>query len=84
MKHKKLSSMHYLIVNISGLDGDSLEDGALGCTTYSETTSTVVVLVDGADENGGGGGWHTGGADGFHACESTEDACNKTNVEGGL
>jgi hypothetical protein len=64
MKHKKLSSTHYLTVNISGLDGDSLADGALGCTTCSETTSTVAVSVDGADGNGGGGGWHTGWCDG--------------------
>jgi hypothetical protein len=48
--------MHYLTMNISGIDGDSLEDGALGCTTCSETTSTVAVSVDGA-ESGGGGGW---------------------------
>jgi hypothetical protein len=56
MKHEKLSSMHYLTMNISGIDGDSLADGALGCTTCSETTSTVAVSVDGA-ESGGGGGW---------------------------
>jgi hypothetical protein len=51
MKHKKLSSTHYLTVNISSLDGDSLADGALCCTTCSETTSTVVVSVGGADGN---------------------------------
>jgi hypothetical protein len=85
MIHKKLSSTHYLTVNISGLDGDSLENGALGCTPCSEETSTLVDLVDGANVNGGGGGWHTGtstvdgcdgrgGADGWLACESNEDA----------
>jgi hypothetical protein len=44
MKHKKLSLMHYLTMNISGLDGDSLADGALGCTT-----STVGVSFDGVE-----------------------------------
>ena len=48
--------MHYLTVNISGIDGDSLEDGALGCTTYSKTTSIVAISVDGA-ESGGVDGW---------------------------
>jgi hypothetical protein len=48
--------MHYLTVNISGIDGDSMADGALGCTTYFETTSTMAVSVDGA-KSGGGGGW---------------------------
>ena len=52
--------MHYLTMNISGIDGDSLADGALGYTTCSETTSTMVVFVDGA-ESGGVGGWETGG-----------------------
>jgi hypothetical protein len=56
IKHKKLSSMHYLIANISSIDGDSLADGALGCTTYSKTTSTVAVSVDGI-KSGGGGRW---------------------------
>jgi hypothetical protein len=84
MKHKKLSSMHYLTVNISGLDEGSLENGALDCKTFSETTSIVAVSVDAANENGGQGGWHIGGADGCPACESTEDACNGTDVEGGL
>ena len=53
MKHEKLSSMHYLTVNISGIDGDSLVDGALGCTTYSKTTSTVAISIDGAESGGG-------------------------------
>ena len=44
--------MHYLIVNILGINGDSMEDGALGCTTYFETTSTITIFVDG-DESGG-------------------------------
>jgi hypothetical protein len=56
MKHEKLSSIHYLIVNISDIDGDSLEDGALSCTTWSETKYTMEVSIDG-DESGGGGGW---------------------------
>ena len=30
------------------------------------------------------GGWHTGGADGCPACESTEDACNKIDDKGGM
>jgi hypothetical protein len=68
MIHKKLSSTHYLIVNISGLDGDFLANGALGCTTCSKETSTMETLVDGADGNGGGGGWHT--------CTSTVDGCD--------
>ena len=55
MKHKILSSMHYLTVNISSLNGDSLEYGALGCTPFSETTSTVVVSVDGDNGNAKGG-----------------------------
>jgi hypothetical protein len=55
MKHKTLSSIHYLTVNILGTDGDSLEYGALGCTTCSKTTSIVAVFVDGAKS--GGGGW---------------------------
>ena len=55
MKHIKLLLMHYLTVNISGINGDSLVDGALGCTTWSETTSTVAVSVDGADGNVEGG-----------------------------
>jgi hypothetical protein len=44
-------------MNISGLDGDSLENGALGCTIFSEETSTMVTLVDWDDGNcvwGGG------------------------------
>ena len=52
--------MHYLIVNISGIDGDSLADGALGCTTFSQKTYVVAIFVDGA-ESGGGGGWYTCG-----------------------
>jgi len=52
--------MHYLTVNISGIDGDSLEDGALGYKTCSNTTSTVVVSIDGV-KSGGGGGWYTCG-----------------------
>jgi hypothetical protein len=47
--------MHYLIVNILGIDVDSLEYGALGCTTCSETTSTVTVSIDGAKSGGGSG-----------------------------
>ena len=46
--------MHYLTLNILGLDGDSLVDGALGCTTLSERTSTLEVSVDEADGNDGG------------------------------
>ena len=38
-------------MNISGLDGDSLTGGALGCTSFSGTTSTMVVSVDGVDGN---------------------------------
>jgi hypothetical protein len=55
MKHKKLSSIHYLTMNISGLDEDSLVDGSLGCTTYSETTSIVAISIDGDNGNDGGG-----------------------------
>jgi hypothetical protein len=55
MKHKKLSSMHYLTLNISGIDGDSLEAGALGCTTFFEIASIVIVSVNGAKSGGGGG-----------------------------
>jgi hypothetical protein len=84
MKHKKLSSMHYLTMNISGLDGGSLENGALDCKTFSETTSIVAVSVDAVDINGGQGGWNIGGVDGCPMCESIEDACNRTDVEGGL
>jgi hypothetical protein len=94
MIHKKLSSTHYLTVNISGLSGELLEGGALGCTTYSKETSTMVALVDGANGNGGGGGWHMGastvdgcdgrgGADGWPMGASTEDAPNKKYVGGG-
>jgi hypothetical protein len=46
--------MHYLTLNILGLDGDSLADGALGCTTLSERTSALEVSVDEADGNDGG------------------------------
>jgi hypothetical protein len=95
MIHKKLSSTHYLTVNILGLNGDSMENGALGCTTFSEKTSIMVVSVDGVDGNGGGSGWNIGasivygcdgrdGVDGWPACESNEDVCNKTYVGGGL
>ena len=84
MKHKKLSSMHYLTVNILGLDGDSLAYGALGSTTFSETTSTMEFSIDGADGNDGGGGWHICGAYWCPTCESTEDTCNKTGLVGGL
>jgi hypothetical protein len=69
MKHKKLSSMYYLTVNISSLDGDSLANGKIGCTTCSETTSIVAVSVNGADGNGCRGGWHTGGVDGWVAMD---------------
>jgi hypothetical protein len=48
--------MNYLIMNISGIDGDSLVYGALGCTTCSETPYTMEFYVNG-DESGGGGGW---------------------------
>jgi hypothetical protein len=41
--------MHYLTINITGLDGDSLVARAIGFTTCSETTSTMEVLVDGVD-----------------------------------
>ena len=60
MKYEKLSSIHYLTVNISGIDGDSLEDEALGCTNFYNTTSILIVSIDG-DESGGGGGWYTCG-----------------------
>jgi hypothetical protein len=94
MIHKNLSSTHYLTVNISGLDGESLTGGVLGCTTYSEETSTVEASVDGTDGNGGGGGWHMGastvdgcdgrgGVDGWTVGASTEDAWNKKDVGGG-
>jgi hypothetical protein len=33
MKNKKTSSMYNITMNISSLNGDSLEDGAPGCTT---------------------------------------------------
>jgi hypothetical protein len=52
--------MHYLTVNISGIDGDSPTNGALGCTNCSETTSTVVVSVDGAKSGGRVGGRQVG------------------------
>jgi hypothetical protein len=95
MIHKKISSTHYLIVNISGFDGDLLEKGALGCTTYSEETSTMESSVDGANGNGGGHGWHTctstidgyngrGGTYAWFACESNEDMCNKKYVGVGM
>ena len=66
MIHKKISSTHYLTVNISGLDGDSLADGALGCTNFYEATSTITVSVDKADGNGGGGGIHVVLMGGLH------------------
>jgi hypothetical protein len=56
MIHKKLSSTHYLNVNILSLDGDSLGNGALGCTPYSEETSIMASSVYGADGNDGGVG----------------------------
>ena len=95
MIQKKLSSTHYLTVNISSLDGESLESEALGCTTCFEETSTVEASVDGADGNGGGGGWKytcasivdgcygRGGVDGWSVGESTDDAWNKIDVGGG-
>ena len=49
--------MHYLTLNILGLDGDSLANGALGCTTLSERTPTLEVSVDEADGNDGGALW---------------------------
>ena len=55
MIHTNLSSRHYLTVNISNLDGESLIGGALGCTSFSETTSTMVVSVDGTNGNDEGG-----------------------------
>jgi hypothetical protein len=60
MIHKKISSTHDLTVNISDLDGESLEGGSIGCTTCYEASSTMETSVDGADGNGGGGGWHMG------------------------
>jgi len=68
MIHKNLLLTHYLIVNISGLDGDSLTIGVLDYTTCSEATSTVVASVNGVDGNGGRGGWQTGASimDGFN------------------
>ena len=60
MKHIKILSMHYLTLNISGIDGESLEDGELGCTTCSKTTSNVAVFVDGSKSGGGVGGRHMG------------------------
>jgi hypothetical protein len=94
MIHKKLSSTHYLTMNISGLDGESLAGGALRLYNLLQETSIVVASVDGANGNGGGGGWHTGastvdgcdgrgGADGWHVGASTEDAPNKKYVGGG-
>jgi hypothetical protein len=81
-------------VNISGIDGESLAGGVLGCTTCSEETSIVEASVDGADGNGGGGGWHMGastvdgcdgrgGVDGWPMGASTEDAPNKKDIGGG-
>jgi len=72
-------------MTISGLGGESLVDGALDYTIYSEETSIVVASVDGADGNGGGGGWNMGastmdgcdgrgGVDGWPAAESIGDA----------
>ena len=43
--------MHYFTVNISGLNGDSMADGVLGCTTCSEKTSIVAVSANGVDGN---------------------------------
>jgi hypothetical protein len=59
MIHKNLSSTHYLIMHMLGIDGDSLVGGALGCKICSEETSIVEASMDGANGNGGGGGWHT-------------------------
>jgi hypothetical protein len=94
MIHKNLSSTHYLTMNISGLGGDSMEGGALGCRTCDEATFTVVASMDGDDGNGGGGGWHMGastvdgcdgrgGLDGWPMCASTKDVSNKKDVGGG-
>ena len=47
--------MHYLTVNISSLNGDSLAYGALGCTPFFQTTSNVAVSIDGANGNTEGG-----------------------------
>ena len=55
-------------MNISGLDGELLVGGELGCTTCSEETSTMVASVDGANGNGGVGGWKIGA--------STADGCD--------
>jgi hypothetical protein len=59
-KHKKISSRHYLTVNISGINGDSLADGALGCTTCFKTTSTVASLSMGLKVVVGVGGRQVG------------------------
>jgi hypothetical protein len=56
MIHKNLSSTHYLIVNISSLDGESLTGGVIRCTTCSEETCIVEAPMDGANGNGSGGG----------------------------
>jgi hypothetical protein len=94
MIHKKLSSTHYLTVNLSSLDGESLTSGVLGCTNCSEETSTMETSMDGVNGNGGGDGWHTGasivdgcdgrgGVDGWIVCASTKDAWNEKYVGGG-
>jgi hypothetical protein len=94
MIHKKLSSTHYLTMNILVLDVELLVGGALIFKTCSEEKSTMEALVDGVDGNGVGGGWHMGastvdgcdgrgGADGWPAGESTNDAWNNTNARGG-
>jgi hypothetical protein len=71
--------MHYLTMHISGIDGDSLVDRALGYTTYSETTSTMAVSVNEA-ESGGVGGWHTGGLRGtLTCCKSDSDTLGLEN-----
>jgi hypothetical protein len=53
MIHKNLSSTHYLTVNISGLDGDSLTGGMLNCTNNTEETYIVEASVDNIDGNSG-------------------------------
>jgi len=72
--------MDYCNMNISGIDGDSLEYAALGCTTYAKTTSIVAVFVYGV-EIGGGGGWKTGGL--WWALIGCTSDCNTLCLEKG-
>jgi hypothetical protein len=91
---KNLSSTHYLTMNISSLDGESLTGGVVGCKTCSEATSIVAAMVDDEDGNNGGVGWHTcasivdgcdgrGSEDGRNVGASTKDEWNNKYVGGG-